>query len=387
MSTDITAVVNLHREGAAALPSVISAWRAVQDAQQSGLTCTLLLVLDRPDAATISVANKWATTYGGHILRSNAGDLGASRNAAVVAANSTWIAFLDADDLWGEYWLRLAHTAAIDDESPGPTAWHPAVNVIYGDYHSLLHHVSSDDPSFSWSRFRLHNQWTALSFVRRSDLLAMPFPPNELDAGFGFEDWSWNEEILRRGGRHRIVADSCHFIYRSEDPSLLSRSQQALRTRYPADPQQSYIKRPANHPSEQTTPASQRETHIIAEVEFTQSVVEQVRRAATIEPQILHTVRAEPRGPALPQNFQTHRSAAHDALDEIEALRASISTDTPIAQLFASSKKLLALPASAQVNVVAEVLLDSELATRSWGDSPFIDAAVDQHPQLDRFRD
>lgn len=236
MSIDVTAAVNLHREGSAALPSMISAWRSVEHARAHGINAELLLVLDRSDDSTTRVADRW-TSRGARVVHVDVGDLGAARNRAVATCgDSEWIAFLDADDLWGEYWLTAAYTAVL--ESGGESqhdVWHPAVNIIFGDHHSLLHHVDSSDASFSWARFRLHNQWTALSFVRRSTIEDIPYPRNDLASGFGFEDWSWNEEVLRRGGRHRVVADTCHFIHRSSNPSLLSQSQHALRTPYTSD--------------------------------------------------------------------------------------------------------------------------------------------------------
>ncbi len=384
MSSDITAVVNLHREGDAAVPSLVSADRSVRDAQRSGLSCTLMLVVDRPDSLTESLADHWESSYGARVVRTDEGDLGSSRNAATLAADSTWLAFLDADDLWGEYWLRLAHAFATANHLSEPTIWHPAVNVIFGDHHSLLHHVDSNDASFSWSRFRLHNQWTALSFVRRSDLHDVPFPRNRLADGFGFEDWSWNEEILRRGGHHRIVPETCHFIYRSANRSLLSQSQDALRTRYPSDAHQNYVTRPAIDVASALPHDALEETHVLAEVALDETMVEQVRRASAIDPRVLETVKAQPRGAAIPQNFQTHRSRAHRALDDLEVLRQNSSDETPIAHLLESSTRLASLPAKQRSTVVAEVLLDPELEDRPWGESPLISEALEVYPQLAR---
>ena len=229
MSIDVTAVVNLHREGRAATPSLISAWRAINAVAAAGYIGHLMIVLDRADDETALLAKTW-DERGAQLVSCNQGDLGSARNAAVASSDAEWFAFLDADDLWSENWLVNALKAAGEiPTSNGPDVLHPAVNVIFGDHHSLLHHRSSDDPSFSWARFRLHNAWTALSFARRRDLAQLPFPRNTLDEGFGYEDWSWNMAVLDRGGRHHVVADTCHFIRRMDEPSLLSDSRNALR--------------------------------------------------------------------------------------------------------------------------------------------------------------
>ena len=138
----ITAVVNLHDEGATAEPSLISAWRAVQRAQRSGLSADLLLVLDAPDDATASLAERWGDRRDVRSITISEGDLGAARNASVAGTDATWLAFLDADDLWGEEWLVAAASAA--DGASEFDVFHPQVNIIFGDHHSLLHHIDSE---------------------------------------------------------------------------------------------------------------------------------------------------------------------------------------------------------------------------------------------------
>ena len=379
MSIDITAVVNLHREGASALPSIISAWRAVEAARHHGLNCTLVLALDRSDRETAATAERWEPR-GANIIEIDEGDLGQARNRAGEAADSTWLAYLDADDLWGEAWLWRAHAEA-SANSVRLTVWHPALNIIFGDHHSVVHHVDSTDASFSWSRFRLHNQWTALSFVRRHDLLNVPYPRNDLEKGFGFEDWSWNEEVLRRGGQHRIVPDTCHFIHRSEKPSLLSSSQHALRTRYPAAPGVTYHLRPVEQiTAESDNPA----THEVTPLDLSQELRQQVRSASTIEPRVLATVDPASADSVLPQNFQRHVTPLHAALHELSLTQHATADEATIAELLHTSSRVHQLESSDRTFVVAEVLLDPELSTRSWGESPLISEAIDRYPQLVR---
>jgi hypothetical protein len=337
------------------------------------------------------VAERWLER-GARILETNHGDLGAARNAAVRSTTANWAAFLDGDDLWGEAWLTRAHAAATAQpvgpvETVGPTVWHPAVNIVFGDHHSLLHHVDSTDPSFSWARFRLHNQWTALSFVWREDLVSIPFPHNDLAAGFGYEDWSWNEEILVRQGRHRIVADTCHFIHRSNQPSLLSRSQRALRTRYPSsNPLLSRPTRPStvsrSHSGLAHSGLVSPDTHSVAEVSLSHAIIEQVRLASTIEPRIKATVDPSDPSRPLPQNFQTHTTPAQVALAQIDAAIESMSPETPLAELLSVSSALTELSPEVRALVVAEVLLDPLLAGRARGASQTIDEAIAFFPQL-----
>ncbi len=224
----ITAVVNLHREGRDAQPTVRSAEIAVERARGLGVEVELLLVADRPDAETVELVE---SIPGANTLVLDVGDLGEARNAAAAEARGRWVAYLDGDDLWGASWLAAAHQAASAPTEIDPVVWHPELSLYFGETRRAVHHPDSLSPGFDRTRFRLHNAWTALCFVEREVVLTVPYRRNRLAHGFGFEDWSWNTEILDRGGAHRIVPDTVHAIRRdAANSSLIARSQASLRT-------------------------------------------------------------------------------------------------------------------------------------------------------------
>ena len=375
----ITAVVNLHEEGTSAEPSLISAWRAVQRARSAEVSATLLLVVDTPNEATREVAERWAHRDDVDTIEISEGDLGAARNAAASHSNATWLAFLDGDDLWGEEWLVAAHAAAVGVEAGAGTGtgggdvFHPQVNVIFGDHHSLLHHIDSNSPDFRWARFCLHNAWTALSFVRRQLVVDLPYPRNELALGFGFEDWSWNMAVLDQGGRHHVVPNTCHFIKRTNRGSLLSESQQALRTRYPHAPT---ARRGSDDDLTQTVDDG---THRVAPIELSADIFEQIRLATTVEPAVADTLSAAGTPKALPQNFNTHRTAAQFALEELWRLR---TVDSTVGEILDRATHLANLDAADRVVVVAEFLLDEVALGRPVGNSLSITEATAALSQL-----
>ena len=390
---EIAAVVNLHREGDAAIPSLVSAWRAAEHARASGISVQLAIVLDTPDAETVAIANAWSKR-GARIIPIEVGDLGAARNAAVRALDSEWVAFLDGDDLWGESWLTRAFTAANAVTDPTPLdVWHPQVNVMFGGSQSLLHHQDSTDPSFSLARLRLHNTWTALSFVRREHLEETPYPPNRIAEGFGYEDWSWNIEVLRRGGRHRIVPESVHAIYRSPagpadaSTNMLAQSRAALRSPYPhaaaftaALPGQTVAISDLSPTDADLPPQFRRQP-----IELSSTIYRDLWRAATMAPAIRETIEGPGKPDSLPQNHNHHVTAAQRALEELE-LAERHDPGRSLGELLDASALLDQLSPDDQRRVVAECILNPTGARRDRGTSSLIDAALAAYPQLRKQR-
>ena len=91
----ITAVLNAHREGMLAKPSLDSLKRAVALAEKAGFQVETLAVLDRADALTREVVK----SNGPDRLRLedvDFGDLGLARNHGAAKAQGHYVAFLDA---------------------------------------------------------------------------------------------------------------------------------------------------------------------------------------------------------------------------------------------------------------------------------------------------
>lgn len=377
--THLAAIVNLHNEGQSALPSLISAWRATQVAMDRGIDTEFLVVLDSADEPTREIAVEWESR-GSRIVEVDVSDLGQARNAAALASSSDWLAFLDGDDLWSENWLAESYDRAASTDADDLVVFHPQCNVIFGDHHSVVHHIASHSSWFSWARARLHNPWTALSMVRRAVVASVPYPSNDLERGFGFEDWSWNLEVLRRGGRHEVIDDTCHFIRRTNGASLLSKSNTALRTPYPNSTGDD-----SSVPGQvSTVSTSLQRDHTLPPTfssgPFISSAVlnQQIRRATAIEPAISRTLPATTT--VLPQNHNTHITDEQVALEQIDvAIREGAHTITSAIE---QSTKLTELPEALMMRVVAEVLLNQSLAEVPHGPHELITQCMSYFPQL-----
>lgn len=208
-----TAVVNCHDEGRLAWRAFRSAWEALARLPDG----ELLLVLDAPDRATRACARDFARAHegdAGHRVRSltvDHRDLGLARNAACAAAHGRYVAFLDADDLWGPSWLERALTYL--EGLPAASVAHQQINVSFGDELRWWEHVDSRSARFDPSVFMITNHWSALACAHRSVFAAHPYRAS--GGGFGFEDWEFNTRTLGAGIPHVVVPETSCFIRRS----------------------------------------------------------------------------------------------------------------------------------------------------------------------------
>ncbi len=218
--SQITAVLNVHREGALAHGSLQSIALARQAAAAAGISVEVLAVADNSDRATLDIL---AGAEDVRVLETDFADLGLARNAGVAAAAGRYIAFLDGDDLWGPNWLVAAYRAAVADSAA--VVWHPEVNLYFGAAHEpfWLLHPDMATIKGDWVTLGVRNQWTSLSFAPRDTYLRIPYRRTDLPGGFGNEDWSWNSDVVAQGYSHKPVQGTAHLV-RMRANSLVKRT-------------------------------------------------------------------------------------------------------------------------------------------------------------------
>ncbi len=229
---DISIIITGHREGLLAGPSAASARAAQRQAEAAGLQVETLVVLDRADRLT---ADALTAAFNGNarFMETDTGDPGQARNAGIAAAAGLCTAFLDGDDLWSANWLSSAW--ALNRERPDAVL-HPHVLMSFGDRRHIYLHVDSESPGFDSGYLSWMNYWDSMSFARTGVYRKFPFKANDLQLGFGHEDWHWNALTLARGVPHKPVPGTMHFK-RARGGSQMSRVDRVRGIRWPIDPE------------------------------------------------------------------------------------------------------------------------------------------------------
>lgn len=223
MAIDVTIIVNLHREGRLASATLESVNKAVIRCKLEGLTCECISILDRSDDDTLNVIH----SYGSHfqVVQTDFGDLSKARNYAVSIAKGRYCTFIDGDDLWGEDWVWRTFRALSEINSDLVVA-HPQINMYFGRGVTPYFWIHPDMRFESVSREDIFsgNRWTALSFASRNLYKKFPYHENEINRGFGYEDWLWHIETIYNGVLHITIDKTIHFVRRKSNGSLLQQS-------------------------------------------------------------------------------------------------------------------------------------------------------------------
>jgi len=210
----ITCVLNGHREGALIYPTIRSAKRTIAHTRSCGIETEFLVVLDRADDETSTIVERELKGFG-RVLHVDHGDLGYARNRGVAHSRGDYIGFLDGDDLWSREWIIDAYEVCHKHDKE--VIVHPEYNIYFGDERAhTLYHIDMESPEFEFKFLLRQNYWTALSFAAKSTYQMTPFRSNDIANGFGFEDWTWNVETIRKGCIHKTAKGSSHFIRRGK---------------------------------------------------------------------------------------------------------------------------------------------------------------------------
>lgn len=210
-TVDVSVVLNAHKEGRLMHASLRSACDAIEYGRKQGLSCELIVVLDSPDSSTERFCSEFLPSQT-RLVNTSVEDLGLARNAGVDAALGTFVAFLDADDLWVQNWLTASFEFMSTLDSEREFILHPEFVVYFEGDSRLWKLLDQEQVEFSQDLLFEYNPWHALSFSKSETCRRIPFRPSNLQQGFGYEDWLFHCDSIAAGVVHKIVPGTMHCL-------------------------------------------------------------------------------------------------------------------------------------------------------------------------------
>ena len=221
MGFDVSVIIPAHHEGRLAHPTMCSVFRSVAYANKKGVNAEIVIVMDKPDVKTEEYFSRYKEP--GLLIKTvNFGDLGFTRNFGVGVSSGRYIAFLDADDLFGQNWVYESFKYL--ENNGNDIIAHPEYDVTFEAKNVIFRQTSSCSPDFKAEKLIEYNFWSALCTSKKEILLRYPYDATTFNHGFGFEDWHFNCETLAAGIEHRIVPGTVIFRRKKEIDSLLESS-------------------------------------------------------------------------------------------------------------------------------------------------------------------
>jgi len=221
---DISLILTVHNETVVTGVTMIAANASVKAAERAGYSVEKIIVLDAATPRTRACLSNPAYSDW-QLIDLSERDLGRARNRVVRMARGSYVAFLDADDLFSENWL--AQGAAVLDAGAAAgerVIAHPAINWIFDADQALMAVTPQESPIFSPVFFYFENYYDSLCMAPRQAHLDIPYVSRDIPNGLSYQDSQFAIETLAAGWLHRTAKDTIIFK-RRRDTSLVTESQ------------------------------------------------------------------------------------------------------------------------------------------------------------------
>jgi len=232
---DVAAIVTFHREGILAHTTLHSIERCRQYAEKHGISVELVVTLDNSDDGTLRIVrNHPILREDDQIHEVGFRDLSSCRNFAISMTNAQYIGTFDGDDYFSKNWIERC--VSLIRQNGENNIYHPHLIVAFGGWNAYFWQIDQLEEYYRPGTLLTMNYWNACAFAAKSIFEKFPYHISRVgEAGYGFEDWHWNCEIIAGGYFHRVAKETARYERRKEGGSLNVAHQQAGATIPPTD--------------------------------------------------------------------------------------------------------------------------------------------------------
>ena len=234
---DFTCVINAHNEGYIAKEALESVFRNKFEVEKLGLSVEILVVLDRGSVDTVNLIDSYGTLVKAHKV--SFGDLGLARNYGISKSRGTFIALLDADDIWCDDWLLRTYNCIGALGAEELRIFHPEINLYFkskdrpdGGQFKAVKQVGQDSLGIEFYELAHKNIWSSAVIAPREVFLSCPYVSVNESEGVGFEDWDFNLATIAKGYKHEVVPSTYHFVEEKDVSMRLEFAAKRLSPRY-----------------------------------------------------------------------------------------------------------------------------------------------------------
>lgn len=216
----LSIIITAHHEGLLAHKTMLSVFRALEEAKKAGYTYEIIIHIDKGDPTTNTYFSRYENRKDIKIIHGNFGDTGPSRNRAVQESTGRYVAFLDADDLISKNWYLEG--IKLLESNDDKTIVCPAAILTFGnnEQNILTLQPSSISKEIDTIIMIGENCWSSVIMANRELLLDIPY--QTLSKGYAHEDYLFNCMALQKNVHFIIAKDTVLFYRRSANSRLSS---------------------------------------------------------------------------------------------------------------------------------------------------------------------